>query len=88
MFYDTDEEYYMVIHRNKYCNHVLTKSFVAELPARQYPFVGLTKSATRVAFYKCFLCPFRISSKGYNQPRNTLRFDNEAVSLQFHSNLY
>lgn len=41
----------LVTHRNKYCNHVLTKSFVVERLKRQYyPFVGITKSATHVAF--------------------------------------
>lgn len=34
MFYDMDEEYYMVIYCNKYCNYVLIKLFVIEFLVR------------------------------------------------------
>lgn len=41
----------LVTHRNKYCNHVLTKSFVVERLKRQYcPFVGITKKRNPCSF--------------------------------------
>ena len=71
----------LVTHRNKYCNHVLTKFFVVERLKRQYyPFVGITKSATYVASFTSVLSSWQGSSKRSNQQRNTLRVDNEAVS--------